>query len=111
LSFATEQVIPSQTFTSDYHYGGKVHRIDYRVVDVQPQRRFATESTAGPFPYKGLIELQAQGNQTHLSNTIEAGSDGWFTSLTFTLLGPLLRRLMSKQILKELKTLKQQLEG
>ncbi len=99
------------TFTSKYTYGGKTHDLDYEVTAYEPQRHFATQSTEGPFPFKGELDLERAGQGTKVTNTIDAGSDGLFTTITFTLLGPLVRMSMRRQLHKELVALKTILES
>ncbi len=99
------------TFTSKYTYGGKTHTIDYEVTAYRPQRHFATRSTEGPFPFEGELDLERAGRGTKVTNTIDAGSDGLFTTITFTLLGPLVRIMMRRQLHQELVVLKAILEA
>ena len=99
------------TYTSKYTYAGKTHTIDYEVTAYEPQRHFATQSTEGPFPFKGELDLERVGQGTKVTNTIDAGSDGLFTTITFKLLGPLVRISMRRQLHKELVALKNVLEA
>ena len=71
----------------------------------------AVEATEGPFPFEGLIEVEPIEGGTRVYNTIDAGSDSFFTSVTFALLGPLLRMFMRRQLRGELETLKSRLEA
>ena len=98
------------TYTSKYTYGGKTHNVDYEVTAYEPHRHFATRSTEGPFPFEGELDLERVGQDTKVTNTIDAGSDGLFTTITFTLLGPLVRTMMRRQLHKELVALKSVLE-
>lgn len=99
------------TYTSKYTYAGKTHTIDYEVTAYEPQRHFATQSTEGPFPFKGELDLERVGQGTKVTNTIDAGSDGLFTTITFKLLAPLVRISMRRQLHKELVALKSILEA
>ena len=99
------------TYTSKYTYAGKTHTIDYEVTAYEPHRHFATQSTEGPFPFKGELDLERVGQGTKVTNTIDAGSDGLFTTITFKLLGPLVRISMRRQLHKELVALKNILEA
>ncbi|MDE2993592.1 MAG: SRPBCC family protein [Chloroflexota bacterium] len=98
------------TYTSKYTYAGKTHTIDYEVTAYEPQQHFATQSTEGPFPFQGELDLERVGQGTKVTNTIDAGSDGLFTTITFKLLGPLVRISMRRQLHKELVALKNILE-
>jgi len=99
------------TFFSKYTYAGKTHDINYVVTAYDPPRRQAVKSTSGPFPFVGTIELEAAGSGTKITNTIDAGSDSAATSAIFFLCGPLLRRMMRKQLRKELEELKKNVES
>jgi uncharacterized membrane protein len=98
------------TFRSKYTYAGKTHNITYEVTTYEAPHRFGLRSTSGPFPFEGLVELEAMNGKTHIIYTIDAGSDSFATTLIFTLFRPFIRRAMSKQILKELEILKSKLE-
>ena len=93
------------------HLCRKTHTIDYEVTAYEPQRHFATQSTEGPFPFQGELDLERVGQGTKVTNTIDAGSDGLFTTITFKLLGPLVRISMRRQLHKELVALKSILEA
>ena len=99
------------TYTSKYTYAGKTQTIDYEVTAYEPHRHFATRSTEGPFPFEGELDLERVGQGTKVTNTIDAGSDGLFTTITFKLLGPLVRISMRRQLHKELVALKSILEA
>ena len=99
------------TYTSKYAHAGKTHTIDYEVTGYEPPRHFATQSTEGPFPFQGELDLERAGQGTKVTNTIDAGSDGLFTTITFALLGPLVRIMMRRQLHKELVALKTTLEA
>ena len=98
-------------YTSKYTHAGKTHTVDYEVTAYEPRRHFATRSTEGPFPFEGELDLERAGQGTKVTNTIDAGSDGLFTTITFTLLGPLVRIMMRRQLHKELIALKAVLEA
>ena len=54
------------------------------------------------FPFEGTLELEETEGGTRVRNTITAGSDSGFTTFMFTVLAPLCRRMMRKQLAKEL---------
>jgi uncharacterized protein YndB with AHSA1/START domain len=99
------------TFTSKYAYGGKTYDITYVVTQYEPPVRYGTESTSEPFPFQSLIELESTGDSTKLTNTISAVLDSKAKTVVYTLLGPLMRGMMKKQLRAELVTLKTALEA
>ena len=99
-------------FTSRYTYAGRTHAMHYVVTAFEPPGRYALESTEGPYPVELTLRLDAApGGATTLAKTTRAGSDGRVTSAMFLLFGPLLRRLMRRQIAKELARCKAACEG
>jgi hypothetical protein len=94
------------TFASKYTYGNKTHDIAYVVTAHDPPTRHAVRSTAGPFPFEGVVTLEPVGRGTRITNTIDAGADSTFTSVIFVLFGPLVRMMMRQQLRKELQSLK-----
>ncbi|MAG35854.1 MAG: hypothetical protein CL878_06390 [Dehalococcoidia bacterium] len=99
------------TFTSKYTYGGKTHTLDYEVTAYKPPKRLAMRSTEGPFPFDGELDLETVGGGTLVTNTIDAGSDGTFTTVMVALFGPVLRMMMRRRLHQELVSLKGILEG
>ncbi len=97
-------------FTGKYTYRGRTFDVNYRISDYEPESRFGTESTEGPFQYSGVVTLESADGATRVTNTLEAGSDGAATSLMFKLMGPLLRWGMRRQIAKELGAMKRVIE-
>jgi uncharacterized protein YndB with AHSA1/START domain len=104
------EVSLGSTFEGNYSYSGKIHKIGYEVVNFNFPDRFGVKSTHGPFPFENWLDLKNVEGQTEITNTIDAGSDHWMTSIMFILLKPLLNRQMSKQMKKELDNLKVLLE-
>ena len=97
-------------FESDYTYGGRTVRMAYEVTAYDPPERYATRGE-GPFPFSGELELEATPSGTRVTNRIDAASDGLFTSLMFTLLRPVARRMMARRLREELESLRSQLES
>ena len=99
-------------FTSRYTYAGRTHTMHYVVTAFEPARRYALKSTEGPSSVELTLRLDAAaGGAVRIAKTTRAGSDGRVTSAMFLLLGPLLRRLMRRQIAKELARCKAAVEG
>jgi len=99
------------TFTSLYTYGRRTHRIDYEVTALEAPQRYAVKSTAGPHPFDGEVILAPTPDGTSLANTINAGSESKITSVMFVAMGPPLRRMMRRQLAKELRALNSRLEA
>jgi hypothetical protein len=99
------------TFVSKYTYGAGTYDIEYLVTDYDPPRCFGITSERGPFPFKGMLVMEKDPDGTIVSNTIDAGADGAFTKVMFTLFSPLMKRSMRKQLRKELEVLKSRLEA
>ena len=94
------------TYHSRYNYRGKSFDMDHEIYEFEPPSRLGTRSTDGPFAYNASLTLAEAGGGTRVSNTVEVGSDSWLTSVIFAIGGPLIRRAMRGQLMKELSTLK-----
>ena len=105
------EVRAGSTFTSQYTYRGKTFDMAYLVTEFSSLSRLAIESTSGPFPFEGIVDLRPTAGGTKVTSTIEAGADSVVTSLIFVLFGPLVRVMMRRQLLRELNTLKTILEA
>jgi uncharacterized protein YndB with AHSA1/START domain len=97
------------TYHSKYNYRGKSFNMDHEIYEFEPPHRLGTRSTEGPFAYDASLILAEAGGGTSVSNTVEAGSDSWLTSAIFTIGGPLVRKAMRGQLMKELRALKKEL--
>ena len=94
-----------------YTYGGGSAPVEMTITDYREGRSVGIEALTGPFPFTALLSLERQGRQTLLTNQMTAGSDHFFTSLMFTLLRPLTKHMMTRQLRKELNQLKAILES
>ena len=99
------------TFASNYTYRNRTFPMTNVVTAFEPPHTYGVKSTSGPFPYEGLVIMEAQGTATRMTNTLDAGSDSWATSVIFALFGLLIRPMMRRQLHKELVALKSLLEG
>jgi uncharacterized protein YndB with AHSA1/START domain len=97
-------------FESDYTYGGRTVRMAYEVTASNPPERYATRGE-GPYPFTGELTLEPTPGSTRVTNTVDAAADGRFTSITFTLFGPIVRWLMARRLREELASLRAELEG
>jgi uncharacterized protein YndB with AHSA1/START domain len=97
-------------YESDYTDGGRTTRMTYEVLAVDAPTGLAMRGE-GPFPFEGELHLESTAEGTRLTNTIDAGADGRFTKVVFTVLGPLSRRMMRRQLRAELGALRRELAG
>jgi hypothetical protein len=104
------QVAKGSKYGFKYTYGGGTHDVVTEVCLYDPPKAFGVRSRDGPFPFRGMVTLTKDREGTLVSNTIDAESDGLFTSFMFAVFGPLMRRSMRKQLRKELEVLKGRLE-
>ena len=82
------------------------------ITEFQAPQRLAIVSEDGPFPFQSDLRLQRQGSSATLAtNSVTAGSDHIVTSFMFTVLRPLSRMMMNRQMGKELSQLKAILES
>jgi hypothetical protein len=105
-----EEVGVGTRFSSKYSYRGKTFDVEYEVTAYDPPVQLDITSREGPFPFDGSIRLVESGGRTEVSNTIDAGSDSFATTVIFTLFGPVVRRLMRRQLAGELHELAGALE-
>ena len=97
-------------YESKYTYAGTTHDIVYEVTSFEPPSRFAITAPTGPFAFDAEIELRETGQGTELTNVLDTGADSRFTAVMITVLRPLMRWMMTRQLKKELVTLKEDLE-
>ena len=96
---------------SVYTYGGNDGPVEMTVTEFREGRELAIEASEGPFPFTGRLTLERSGPSTIVTNSMTAGSDHVVTSIMFTVLRPLMKMMMSRQMRKELGQLKAILEG
>lgn len=80
------------------------------VTAIEPDARIEMVAREGPFPFRGELTLEDLGGRTRVTNAIEPGTDSWVTTALFTLLRPVMRWLMARQVRAELDGLKEILE-
>ena len=88
-----------------YTYNGRTTPMELTVTAYDPPHRFGVTATEGPFPFDGVITLEATETGTQVTNTIDAGTDSRATTIIFRLFGPLLRRMMARRLHTELRVL------
>ena len=93
-----------------YTMGGSETDVTMTITELREGRAVAFESSDGTFPFSGRLQLERQGGATRVTNAITVGSDHIVTSLMFTLLRPLTKMFMTRQLRKELGQLKTNLE-
>ena len=95
-----------------YSYGGGTAPVTMTVAEFRAPRIIAIETSDGPFPFTGTLQLDRRGSSaTLVRNSMTAGSDHIFTTIMFRFLPFVTRPLMTKQLRKELTQLKTILEG
>ncbi len=95
-----------------YSYGGGTAPVTMTVAEFRAPRIIAIETSDGPFPFTGTLQLDRRGSSaTLVRNSMTAGSDHIFTTIMFRFLPFITRPLMTKQLRKELTQLKTILEG
>lgn len=93
-----------------YSYGGGTALTVLTITEFREGRLLAIESSEGPFPFTGRLTLERSGSGTLVTNSMTAGSDHIVTSIMFTVLRPLMKLMMARQMRKELGQLKAILE-
>ena len=93
-----------------YTYGGNDGPVEMTVTEFREGRELAIEASEGPFPFTGRLTLERSGPSTIVTNSMTAGSDHIVTSIMFTVLRPLMKMMMARQMRKELGQLKAILE-
>ena len=94
-----------------YTYGGGSAPVLMTVTEFREGKRLAIDASEGPFPFSGLLSLERAGRETVVTNSMTAGSDHVMTSIMFTLLRPLTKMMMGRQLRKDLRQLKDILES
>ena len=94
-----------------YTYGGGSAPVLMTVTEFREGKRIAIDASEGPFLFSGLLSLERAGGETVVTNSMTAGSDHILTSIMFTLLRPLMKMMMGRQLRKELRQLKDILES
>ena len=93
-----------------YTYGGNDGPVEMTITEFRAGRVLAIEASEGPFPFTGRLTLERSGPSTIVTNSMTAGSDHIVTSIMFTVLRPLMKMMMARQMRKELGQLKAILE-
>ena len=94
-----------------YTYGGGSSPTLMTITEFREGRQLAIKAVEGPFPFTGQLTLERAGASTIVTNAMTAGSDHIVTSIMFTLLRPLMKMMMTRQMKRELEQLKSLLES
>lgn len=94
-----------------YTYGGGSAPVLMTITEFREGRQLSIDASEGPFPFSGTLSLERSGPSTAVTNSMSAGSDHLFTSIMFTVLRPLTKMMMGRQMKKELGQLKAILES
>ena len=85
---------------------GKAIDIAYEVIESEPPRRHALRVMMPRMPFDAVIEIAPEGGGARVVYTMDTGSGGRLATVLTTLLGPFMRPVMRRQLLKELRGLK-----
>lgn len=94
------------TYTYDMQVMGRKIETTGEVVAYEPPTAYAWKATSGPFPLRGRVSCEAVADGTRVTETVEAEPGGFFK-----LAEPVLLRQQRGQMEKDLKMLKELLEG
>ncbi len=94
-----------------YTYGGGSAPTLMTVTEFNDGRALGVEASEGPFPFTGRLTLERSGSGTLVTNAMTAGSDHVVTSIMFTVLRPLMKVMMGRQMRKELAQLQAIIEA
>jgi len=100
---------PDEEFTVISKVMGKQIDAQYRVTELQQDRRLRYESTTGPLPHEFLMSFESVPEGTRVTQTVVA--DQKIASKFFKLAYPLAKKIFSRQAAADLATLKDFLEG
>jgi carbon monoxide dehydrogenase subunit G len=98
-------------YVFDYAYGGRTTEMTVEIAAIDPPHSVDVVALEGPFPYESTVTVEPAGDGVRVRYAIEVGSDGRFTSATFALLGPVLKRVTGRRLSKDLAHLKRILEA
>lgn len=95
-------------FTAEYKEGLRNDRIEFRIVEFDPPRRFVAKSERGPFsfPFRGTFEFRQVNQGTEVTTDIDTGGESLANRLADLLLGPVVRRGFQRRLQEELQALK-----
>ncbi len=105
------EVAKGATFTSNYRFDGKNHKVSYLLTEFEPPRRFAFRISGGPHPSLNELELIANGDSTKVKHLLELDINPSNLGAVTMGLGPMVRLSIMFRLRKDLKKLKKQLEG
>lgn len=94
-----------------YSYGGGSAPVLMTITNFREGRTLSTEASEGPFPFASVLTLERSGSGASVTNAMTAGSDHIVTSIMFVVLRPLTKWMMTRQLRKELRQLKDILEA
>ena len=104
-------LLPTGSQRASELYAAGAHDITCELTDFAPPCTIAFKSLTGPFPFDGTIRWEPANGGTKVSNTMNVGADSLATRVMFALGGPLLRRVMRRQVKKELDAMRRIIEG
>ena len=112
-SSAEKQLVQGSTFTLTLSERGKAKDATFLVTDLVPPKRLVVETTSGPWPMLGIdtFELEPSGAATKVTRTMDLPVQSRLAKTMFFVLRPLAAAMMRRELAKELRSLKAQLEA
>ena len=97
-------------YSLQYTAGWRPYELEVTVTEYERPVAFASQVSRGPFAFEGTMTFVARDGGTEITNSIEAGPDSVASRVASLLFGWLLRRSMSRRLLRELETLQHSIE-
>jgi len=98
------------TFTSNYRFDGKSHKVSYLLTEFEPPHRFSFRISGGPHSSLNELELISNGDSTKVKHLLELDIDSRNLGAVSIGLGPMVRLAIMFRLRKDLKKLKKHLE-
>ncbi|PIE36914.1 MAG: hypothetical protein CSA54_02795 [Gammaproteobacteria bacterium] len=86
------------TFMGKYLFNNRHYDVAIKVQTLHPPSRLVLHSDTVPFVFTSQIDLQADGGQTHIRYSLEAGSENAVVKLFILIFGKLAGRMLRKQL-------------
>ena len=98
-------------YASSYTYGGSTHDMTFEVTAYEPPTRVGLRGRGGPFDFDATVTLEATDGGTLVTNSVVDDSERPLPGVLMTVLGPVFRRFLARQLRGELDQLRTVLEA
>lgn len=98
-------------FMGKYLFNGRQYEVAIQVAVLHPPSCLVMQSDSVPFAFTSRVELEPKAGQTHLSYSLEAGSENAVVKLFILIFGRVAGRMLKKQLEADLKVLVKVLNG